>query len=388
MATVNYIPYKKQSAFTMRGVMMYVSLKEKTLFNNQNYQLITGINCCAETAFSEFTATKARYKKNDQVQFYHYTQSFKVGLDISPQKAHEIALEFAKKNYPGYEVLVATHTDAPHIHSHFIINSVSFEHGKKLHQTPHTLRELRLSSDEICMAHSLEVLPTYTFGRSKTPSRAQRKAQQRGDSWKDRLQQAIEFAMTRSSDKEAFIFNMERQGYFVKWTDTRKTITYTCPNGKSCRDDRLFGNKFSKVNMELEFDYRQKKKEIDKESGWEYERKQFENQHHRQAQQEIYKPRNTSKKLTNELLHNLRFLEKGVSEDDELETITRLAAITALSFAGVYILLEAMSNGHSQEELDDQDVIDYIEKLKQEPENYIDYEEEQVEEQGFTMTMM
>ena len=386
MATVNYIPYKKQSSFTMRGVMMYVCLKEKTLLKDQGYQLITGQNCCAETAFAEFSSTKAQYKKNDQVQFYHYTQSFKVGLDISPQQAHEIALEFAKKNYPDFEVLIATHTDAPHIHSHFIINSVSFEHGKKLHQTPHTLRELRLSSDEICMAHGFEVLPTYTFGRSKTPSRAQRKAQQRGDSWKDQLQQAIEFAMTRSSNKEDLIFNMERQGYFVKWTDTRKTITYTCPNGKSCRDDRLFGAKFSKVNMELEFDYRQQKNEIDEESGWEYERNQFENQHHRQAQQEIYRPRNTSKQLTNEFLRNLRFLEKGVSEDDELETITHLASLTALSFAGVYILLEAMSNSHSQDDLDDQDVTDYIEKLKQEPENCIDYEEKQ--EQGFTMTMM
>lgn len=386
MATVNYIPYKKQSAFTMRGVMMYVCLKEKTFLKDEGYQLITGQNCCAETVFAEFTATKARYKKNDQVQFYHYTQSFKVGLDISPQQAHQIAVEFANKNYPDFEVLVATHTDAPHIHSHFIINSVSFEHGRKLHQTPHTLRELRLSSDGICMAHGFEVLPTYTFGRSKTPSRAQRKAQERGNSWKDQLQQAIEFAMTRSSDKEDFVFNMERQGYFVKWTDTRKTITYTCPNGKSCRDDRLFDIKFSKANIELEFDYRQQKKEIDEESGWEYERKQFENKYCKQSDNEIHKPRNTSKKLTNEILHNLRFLEKGVSEDDELETIAHLATLTALSFAGVYILLEAMSNSHSQDELDDQDVTDYIEKLKQEPENCIDYEEEQ--EQGFTMTMM
>lgn len=386
MATVNYIPYKKQSVFTMRGVMMYVSLPEKTLLKDEGYKLTTGINCCAETAFSEFTATKARYKKNDQVQFYHYTQSFKVGLDISPRQAHEIALEFAQKNYPDYEVLVATHTDAPHLHSHIIINSVSFEHGKKLHQPPNTLRTLRQSSDEICMAHGFEVLPTYTFGRSKTPSRAQRRAHQRGSSWKDQLQQAIEFAMIRSRDKEDFVFNMERQGYFVKWTDTRKTITYTCPNGKSCRDDRLFGAKFSKVNMELEFDYRQHKKEIDEESGWECEREQFENQCYKQSDNEIYKPRNTDKKLTNELLRNLRFLEKGVNEDDELETITYLATLTALSFAGVYILLEAMSNSHSQDELDDQGVTDYIEKLKREPENCIDYEEEQ--EQGFTMTMM
>lgn len=365
---------------------MYVCLKEKTLLKNEGYQLITGQNCCAETAFSEFTATKARYKKNDQVQFYHYTQSFKVGLDITPQQAHQIAVKFAQKNYPDYEVLIATHTDAPHIHSHFIINSVSFEHGKKLHQPPNTLRILRQSSDEICQNHGFEVLPTYTFGRSKIPSRAQRKAQERGDSWKDMLQQTIEFAMTRSSDKEDFIFNMERQGYFVKWTDTRKTITYTCPNGKTCRDERLFGAKFSKVNMELEFDYRQQKNEIDEETGWEYERKQFENQCYKQSDNEIYKPRNADKKLTNELLRNLHFLEKGVSEDDELETIAHLATLTALSFAGVYILLEAMSNSHSQDALDDQDVTDYIEKLKQEPENCIDYEEEQ--EQGFTMTMI
>ncbi|MFZ1758711.1 MAG: relaxase/mobilization nuclease domain-containing protein [Streptococcus suis] len=385
MATVNYIPYKKQSAFTMRGVMMYVSQKEKTLLKDQNYQLITGVNCCAETAFSEFTATKARYKKNDQTQFYHYTQSFKVGLDISPKQAHEIALEFAQKNYPDFEVLVATHTDAPHLHSHIIINSVSFEHGKKLHQPPNTLRTLRQSSDEICMAHGFEVLPTYSFGRSKTPSRAQRRAQERGNSWKDNLQQTIEIAMCVSKTKEDFIFNMERRGYFVKWTDTRKSITYTCPNGMDCRDYRLFGDKYLKANMELEFDYREQKKEIESETGWEYERGQLQNSTQKQTSQEIYTPRTTGRKLTDEILHNLKFLEKGVNEDDELETITHLATLTTLSFVGVYILLDALSRSNHSE-IDDEILENYIDELKQEPENCIDYEEEQ--EQGFTMTMM
>ena len=146
--------------------------------------------------------------------------------------------------------------------------------------------------------------------------------------------------------------------------------------------------------MELEFDQRDAEpnkknpspSETNLNTGWEYERRQFENQYYKHSENEIYKPRNTSKQLTNEILHNLRFLEKGVSENDELETIAHLATLTALSFAGVYILIEAMSNSHSQDELDDQDVTNYIEKLKQEPENCIDYEEEQ--EQGFTMTMM
>ena len=119
--------------------------------------------------------------------------------------------------------------------------------------------------------------------------------------------------------------------------------------------------------MELEFDQRDAEpnkknpspSETNLNTGWQYERRQFENQYYKHSENEIYKPRNTSKKLTNELLRNLRFLEKGVSEDDELETITRLATLTALSFAGVYILLAAMSNSHSQVELDDQDVNDY-----------------------------
>lgn len=378
MATVNYIPYKKQSAFTLRGVIQYASLKEKTLLP-EGYRLITGQNCCAETAVSEFLSTKAQHKKTGDTQFYHYTQSFKVGENISPQTAHEIACEFAHKNYPDYEVLIATHIDAPHIHSHLIINSVSFADGRKLHQPPDTIRKLRLSSDEICQAHGFETLPTYTFGRSKTPSRAQRKAQARGNSWKDALQQTIDNAMSKSNTRADFIFNMERQGYFVKWSDKRKTITYLCPNGKPCRDDRLLGERYSKANMTMEFDYREKKQKPEKATGWERQRDALE------RKPEIPIPR-SGRNLTDEILHHAKYLEQGISEDDELETITELAALTALSFAGVYLLLNAIANA-DRDEIDDRSLGDFIEDLKQEPENCMGYEDEQ-ERFGFNMTMM
>lgn len=382
MATVNYIPYKKQSAFTLRGVVQYACLKEKTLLP-EGYRLITGQNCCAETAVSEFLSTKAQHNKTGDTQFYHYTQSFKVGENISPQAAHEIACEFACKNYPDYEVLIATHIDAPHIHSHLIINSVSFADGRKLHQPPDTIRKLRLSSDEICQAHGFEILPTYTFGRSKTPSRAQRRAQERGDSWKDALQQAIDSAMSKSKTRADFIFNMERQGYFVKWSDKRKTITYFCPNGKPCRNDRLFGERYSKVNMEMEFDYREKKQEPEKSTGWEWQRGALERRPVQTPEAPVPKH---GRKLTDEILHHAKYLEQGVSEDDELETIAELAALTALSFAGVYLLLNALSSAN-HDEIDDQSLRDFIEDLKREPENCIGYEDEQ-EQFGFNMTMM
>lgn len=137
--------------------------------------------------------------------------------------------------------------------------------------------------------------------------------------------------------------------------------------------------------MELEFDYRQRKEELTQLTGWEYERELLENQVRQSAHTQGFTPKSRGRKLTDEILHNLKFLEKGVNEDDELETIAHLAALTALSFAGVYILLDTLSRSN-QDEINDGDVIDYIDELKQEPENCIEYEDEQ--EQGFTMTMM
>ena len=92
------------------------------------------------------------------MNFYQYVQSFSPEENITPQKAHEVALEFAEKAWTGYEVLVATHCDAQHIHSHFVINSVSFENGKKLRQNPNTLKSLRALSDEIADSIAFQLL--------------------------------------------------------------------------------------------------------------------------------------------------------------------------------------------------------------------------------------
>jgi len=50
---------------------------------------------------------------------------------------------------------------------------------------------------------------------------------------------------------------MNRLGYSVAWTDGRKAICYTTPNGYKCRDDRLHDEKYLKGNMEYEFRIRE-----------------------------------------------------------------------------------------------------------------------------------
>ena len=95
--------------------------------------------------------TKGRYRKTDGRQYYHFVQSFAETDNLTPQEAHAIALELARREFPGFEVLVATHIDTDHLHSHLIVNSVSFQDGRKLHQSAADLQAHRLASDQICI---------------------------------------------------------------------------------------------------------------------------------------------------------------------------------------------------------------------------------------------
>ncbi len=79
----------------------------------------------------------------------------------------------------------------------------------------------------------------------------------KGESWKMRLVNTIDECMKYAGNKDEFIQLMEFEGYGVKWTDTRKSITYTTPKGMKCRDNRLHESKYLKERMELELRIRQ-----------------------------------------------------------------------------------------------------------------------------------
>ena len=256
MATVTYIRESKQSISAMKGVIDYCCQDKKVYDEISNQRLVSGVNCDGENAFAEFLATKKSYKKTDGMNFYQYVQSFSPEENITPHQAHEIAIEFAEKAWTGYEVLVATHCDVQHIHSHFVINSVSFENGKKLRQNPNTLKSLRALSDEICRHHNLSTLEPYSKDGMKISTREYRTAV-KGQSWKFKLMNDIDKAMNISGSKEDFINAMSIIGYSVTWTDGRKYITYQCPNKMKCRDIKLHNDKYLKGSMENEFRYRQ-----------------------------------------------------------------------------------------------------------------------------------
>ncbi|UQT49386.1 relaxase/mobilization nuclease domain-containing protein [Flavonifractor plautii] len=128
-------------------------------------EYLSGINCGAEVAQQSFMATKNLYSKASGTFFYHYVQSFSPQENVTPAQAHQIALELAERFFPGCEVLVATHVDAEHPHSHFVVNSVHPDTGKKLHFTPRTLEQMRAVSDQLCLEHGLSTLKPYQQNR-------------------------------------------------------------------------------------------------------------------------------------------------------------------------------------------------------------------------------
>ena len=247
--------YKKgtQTRSCMKSVMRYVSQMSKTFWDGQ--QLVSGIGCQPETAFDEFLSTKLLHHKDGGVLFYHMVQSFPKGADVDPRTAHEAAHRLAGY-FDGCEVLVCTHVDREHIHSHCIINSVNFETGKKVHMADEQIQELRIRNDQICEELGLPKFQKDEQRHSRGMSNAEYYTAAKGESWKFELMRVIDECMRCAGNREEFLALLRAEGYNATWTDSRKNITYVTPDGRKCRDNKLHIEKYLKENMETEFGYR------------------------------------------------------------------------------------------------------------------------------------
>ena len=251
MAIVHFVNYKRgtQSRAAMRGVMLYVMQEKKTTW--EGVSLVSGVNCQPQSVYDDFLNTKLLYHKDGGVMFYHMVQSFPKGAAVDPQQAHEAARRLAEY-FDGCEVLVCTHVDREHIHSHCVINSVNFETGKKLHMAKEQIQELMRRNDMICQEMGLPVFEA-ARQQSRGMSGAEYHTALKGQSWKLRIMNTIDECMKYAADWDAFVSLMASEGYQVRWESTRKYITYTTPDGMRCRDNKLHEEKYCKEVMEHEF---------------------------------------------------------------------------------------------------------------------------------------
>lgn len=256
MATVNILSNGSHpGGGGLQATLDYCMQYEKTMYEGR--KLVYGMNCSEQDPYLDMMTTKKLYGKTGGRMYYHLDQSFSPDEKITPEQAHKIAIEFAESQFKGYEVLIATHVDAHHIHSHFVVNSVSFENGLKYHSSKDNIRKLREASDSICLKHGFSVVKPKEQKKTTGIGTREYRVACKSSSWKLNLIVAIEAGMRRSKTKDEFLEFMKKRGYEVNWTDTRKCITYTTPNGYRCRDIRLHEDKFLKEAMENEFRIRQ-----------------------------------------------------------------------------------------------------------------------------------
>lgn len=231
---------------SLKRSLIYITKKEKT-----DDKLVDGIECVLENAYEEMMATKKQFNKKDKGRDkIHFVQSFSPKDNITFEQAHEIGLKLAEF-YKGYQMVVATHIDREHIHTHFVLNTVNFETGKKFHQSKYDLANFKKLSNKLCKEYGLSTIKE----KSKVDDIKinEYKSRQKGESWKQQLEKDIDKCMKKSSNKYEFFNNMKQLGYKVTWTKERTNITYTTKDGKKCRDRKLHSEKYLKENMERYF---------------------------------------------------------------------------------------------------------------------------------------
>lgn len=238
MAIIKFTNSKSE----LKTIINYVTRKDKT-----NIDLITGKDCVANSCFEEMKSVKEFYNKDGGRQYIHIVQSFSKKDELDYKKAHEIGINLANY-FKGFQVLVATHTDREHIHNHLIINSVNFENGKKFNQSKKDMQKVKDYSDRLCVEAGLRIIEKNEYQGIYNKNEYQ--VALKGQSWKMKLANAIDYSLEKSKNKTEFFKNMNKLGYQVLWTKKRKYITYTTPEGMKCRDNKLNDKKYLKEEME------------------------------------------------------------------------------------------------------------------------------------------
>ena len=203
----------------LMSLLRYATQQRKTTVKEEGVplkQLVTGIHCAPATARQEMQAVKKRFGKEKGVIAYHGYQSFAPG-ECTPKMAHEIGVKLAQQLWGNrYQVLMATHLDREdHLHSHFVINTVSFVDGKKFHRTGQDYRAMREASDTLCREYGLSIIETPQPGKSK--HYAEHRAEQQGKpTWRSLIKRDVDTALRQSMTERQFFRALQQMGYEVK----------------------------------------------------------------------------------------------------------------------------------------------------------------------------
>ena len=267
----------------MRNCIEYVLRQDKT---SELLTYVTGPYCHDEInydlVYRTFLEEKKMWDKDSGRMYAHNIISWHKDEQITPEQALEFGKEFAENWFSGFQTLMAVHKDKDHIHCHLVTNSVSYEDGRKLHNTKKDLERMKQLTNQMCRERGLTVAEK---GKHFDESQIEKGEviawskdkynlfrQQVKDSFVADCAMAVLKALENCISKEKFIEKMKQFGWNVNWTEKRKHITFQNQDGKKVRDSNLsktFHLDISKEDLENEFDrnYERVRAEAERTNG-------------------------------------------------------------------------------------------------------------------------
>ena len=273
MAVNKTINKRTNTHGAMRNCIEYVLRQDKT---SELITYVTGPYCHNEInydlVYRTFLEEKKMWNKDTGRMYAHNIISWHKDEQITPEQAFEFGKEFAENWFSGFQTLVAVHKDKDHIHCHLVTNSVSYEDGRKLHNTRKDLERMKQLTNQMCRERGLTVAEKGKHFDGSQIEKGEVIAwskdkynlfrQQVKDSFVADCAMAVLKALENCISKEKFIEKMKQFGWNVNWTEKRKHITFQNQDGKKVRDSNLsktFHLDISKEGLKNEFDRNRQK---------------------------------------------------------------------------------------------------------------------------------
>ena len=234
----------------MRNCLEYVLRTDKT---NEQLVYVTGPydkeGIDYDQVYRSFLEEKRIWDKDSGRMYAHNIISWHKDEAITSEQAFEFGKEFAENWFQGFQTVVAVHKDKEHIHCHLVTNTVSFEDGRRLHNTRKDLERMKELTNRMCKERDLSVAEkgrhfngTPMENGTLTAWSKDKYNLIQNEKAKSYLTEcAIAFikAIKGCFSKEEFIRRMEKSGWKVNWSDRRKHITFQNEQGQKVRDSNL-----------------------------------------------------------------------------------------------------------------------------------------------------
>ena len=164
-----------------------------------------------------YEGTTLKSGKNP-VKAIHYIQSFSPDENITPETAHKIAKAFVKATFgDDVQVVIATHCDKAHVHSHIVVNSYSVT-GRKYYDNRHSREHAREYSDRVCQVYGIQPLKRKKGGKGLKYNEWEHR--RKGTSWKQQICAEIDALIRVVADINELYAELEKRGYTIKHGNT------------------------------------------------------------------------------------------------------------------------------------------------------------------------